>query len=244
MKKLPQVFLLLLSLKGRSQEKESFYVFDTNWKPAKIKTAHFFLRTHQVNDSCWKWDYYNYMGPLVKTEQYRDKEGNELNGPSYYYDQKGSIDSITNFWKGRKNGDSWKIDGDSLKALMKYVYLNDSLIETIDLIKSKKDSAVSYKDEKESEYPGGAKGWARYLNQNLEYPERAQQSVIQGDVVIQFVVDKNGNVIDPVIARSVEYSLDEESLKIINSSGKWEPAFQNGHNVKSYKRQPVYFRLK
>jgi protein TonB len=62
-------------------------------------------------------------------------------------------------------------------------------------------------------------------------------------VVVQFIVDKDGSVISPFIARSVEYSLDEVSLKIINGSGKWEPAFQNGHNVKSYKRQPINFKL-
>ena len=102
---------------------------------------------------------------------------------------------------------------------------------------------VSYKDEKESEFPGGLKGWSRYLMKKLVYPERAQKSVIQGQVVVQFIIDKNGSVISPIIAHSVEYSLDDVSLKIINESGKWEPAFQNGHIVKSYKRQPINFKL-
>jgi protein TonB len=243
MKKLPLVFLLIISFKARSQEKESFYIFDANWKPTKIQPADFFLDTQQVNDSCWQWDYYNYMGPLLKTEHYQDNEGKELNGVSYYYDKKGSVDSMTTYSRGKKNGDSWKWSA-TPKARMTYRYLNDSLVEFIDPSKSKKDSAVTYKDEKESEYPGGPGGWARYLNRNLEYPERAQQAVIQGDVVVQFIVDKNGNVISPFISRSVEYSLDEVSLKIIRESGKWEPAFQNGHNVKSYKLQPINFRLK
>ena len=59
-------------------------------------------------------------------------------GVSYYYNQKGYLDSMTTWLRGRKNGDSWKLSGDSLKDKMKYLYLNDSLIEVIDLTKQKK----------------------------------------------------------------------------------------------------------
>jgi periplasmic protein TonB len=57
------------------------------------------------------------------------------------------------------------------------------------------------------------------------------------------MVNKAGNLIDLFIAASVEYSMDEEALRIIRDSGEWEPAFQNGRNVKSYKMQPINFRL-
>ena len=243
MKKLTPVFLLLLSVQVRSQEKEAYYVFDDNWKPTKVQTARYFIHTHEVNDSCWQWDFYNFIGPLIKTEQYPDKESTVKDGVSYYYDEKGFVDSMTTYHRGKKNGDSWKLKGDSVKSRMKYRFLDDSLVETIDVSKLKKDSAVSYKDEKESEFPGGQKGWARYLNKSLEYPERAQTAVVQGDVVVQFIVDKIGTVTSPVITKSVEFSLDQVSLKIIRNSGKWQPAFQNGHNVKSYKSQPINFRL-
>ncbi len=242
MKITPLLFLLIGSLAGRSQEKESFYVFDASWKPTKIDSAHYFLHTHVVNDSCWQWDFYNFMGPLVKTEQYRDKEGNELNGACYYYNQEGAIDSMTTYLRGKKNGDSWKWS-EKQKARISYKFLSDSLVEVIDESRKKKDSAISYNDEKESAFPGGQAAWARYLNKNLVYPDRAMNASVQGQVDVLFVVDKNGFVISSLISKSVEYSLDEEALKIIKDSGKWEPAFQNGHNVKSYKRQPVIFKF-
>ena len=75
MKILPLVFMLILATNARSQEKESFYVFNADWKATKIDSAHFLLHVHQVNDSCWQWDYYHFIGPLLKTEQYLDKEG-------------------------------------------------------------------------------------------------------------------------------------------------------------------------
>ena len=46
------------------------------------------------------------------------------------------------------------------------------------------------------------------------------------------------------ITKSIDYSLDAESMRMINALGKWKPAFQNGRNVKSYKIQPITFRLK
>jgi protein TonB len=242
MKKMPLFFLLILSNAAKSQDEGSLYVFDADWKPTKIQTALFVLHTYQVNDSCWQWDYYNFIGPLIKTEQYRDRDGKELDGSSRYYNKNGKLDSMGSYSRGRKNGDFWKLN-EGLKYEFKYIYRDDSLVEVIDLQKQKKDSSVSYKDEKESEYPGGLPAWSRYLKKNLQYPERAMNVNTQGQVIVHFVVDKSGNVIEPYIAGSVEYSLDEEALRIIKGSGKWEPSFQNGHNVKSYKRQPVNFRL-
>jgi protein TonB len=243
MKHLLLVLLITLSITVKAQDNESFYVFDANWKPTKIESAHFMLHTHQVNDTCWQFDFYNFLGPLIRMERYRDKEGAEINGVSRHYNEQGYIDSTGQFSKGKRNGEFIKLTGDPLKSKWKYIYQDDSLIEVIDLDKQKKDSTKSYNDEKESDYPGGLKGWQRYMLENLKYPERAMNGNVQGQVRVGFVVDKSGNVMDPYISLSVEYSLDEEALRIIKESGKWEPAFQNAHNVKSYKLQPINFRL-
>lgn len=98
------------------------------------------------------------------------------------------------------------------------------------------------KVEIESEYPGGASAWQRYLNKSLRYPQEAQDNEVQGTVVIQFIVDKEGNVSD-VQAISGPNELREEAVRVIKKSGKWTPAVQNGRQVKSYKKQPITFRL-
>jgi protein TonB len=238
------LFLFLtLTITARSQEKESFYIFDADWKPVKIELAHFALHIHNMNDTLWQWDYYNFMGPLIKTEQYRNSEGKIANGSLKSYNKVGFNDSVTTFQNGKRNGESWKLSGNSLKHKIRYIYQDDELVRVIDMDTVKKDSAISYKDEKESEYLGGIRAWFRYLSKNLKYPDRAVNGNIQGQVGIVFVVDKAGNVISPYIDKSVEYSLDEEALRIINNSGTWTPAFQNEHNVKSYKRQPINFKL-
>lgn len=98
------------------------------------------------------------------------------------------------------------------------------------------------KVEIESDYPGGQGAWLRYLQKNLNYPQEAQDNEIQGTVTIQFIVDKEGNVSD-VEAISGPNELRAEAIRVIKKSGKWEPAVQNGRKVKSYKKQPITFRL-
>ena len=95
----------------------------------------------------------------------------------------------------------------------------------------------------ESEYPGGLSAWLRYLTKTLPkyYTDDLVEQQIQGRVVVQFVVDTEGNVSD---VRGVEgpKELMEVGEKVIRLSGKWTPAIQNGHKVKSYKRQPIIFK--
>ena len=98
------------------------------------------------------------------------------------------------------------------------------------------------KVEIESEYPGGAAAWQRYLNRNLRYPQEAIDNEVQGAVVVQFIVDREGNVSD-VEAISGPQELRSEAVRVIKKSGKWTPAVQNGRQVKSYKKQPIVFRL-
>jgi periplasmic protein TonB len=98
--------------------------------------------------------------------------------------------------------------------------------------------------EIEASFPGGASAWLRFLNKNLQYSSDAQDRGIQGTVLVQFVVDKDGNVSDvQAISGPQEGGLKEEAVRVIRKSGKWTPGVQNGRYVKSYKRQPVIFQI-
>jgi protein TonB len=100
------------------------------------------------------------------------------------------------------------------------------------------------KVEIESDYPGGASAWQRFLNKNFKYPQEAQDNGIQGVVMVQFIVDKEGNVSDvEAISGPTDGGLREEAVRVIKKSGKWTPAVQNGRQVKSYKKQSILFRL-
>ena len=98
------------------------------------------------------------------------------------------------------------------------------------------------KVEIESDYPGGQAAWQRYLLKTLRYPQEAQDNEIQGTVVVQFIVDKAGTVSN-VEAIAGPAELRDEAVRVIKKSGSWTPAVQNGRQVKSYKKQPIVFRL-
>ena len=93
-----------------------------------------------------------------------------------------------------------------------------------------------------SEYPGGMIAWQRFLTRNLRIPQVAIDNRINGTVIVQFVVDREGNVSN-VIALSGPEELRDEAVRVIKRSGKWKPAMQNGNYVPSYKKQPIVVRI-
>lgn len=98
------------------------------------------------------------------------------------------------------------------------------------------------KVEIESSFPGGTPGWATFLNENLHYPKAAVKKNIEGTVVVQFIVDREGNVTD-IQSISGPDELRAEAERVMKKSPKWIPAQQFGRKVKSYKKQPITFRL-
>lgn len=97
--------------------------------------------------------------------------------------------------------------------------------------------------EKMPEFPGGMTACLKFLANNIKYPAIAQESNIQGKVIIQFVVNKDGSIVDPVVVRSVDPHLDKEALRVISMMPKWTPGMQRGKPVRVKYTVPVTFRL-
>ena len=93
------------------------------------------------------------------------------------------------------------------------------------------------------EFPGGMDKLLQFINDNMKYPTKAQTEGIQGRVVVQFIVDENGYIIEPNIVRSVEPSLDKEALRIIKMLPQWKPGILKGKAVKVKYTVPVTFKL-
>ena len=106
----------------------------------------------------------------------------------------------------------------------------------------RKEDQVFTKVEVEADYPGGQSAWQQYLSKNLHYPQEAVNNEIQGDVNVQFVVDRRG-IVSQVQATSGPMELRAESIRIIMNSGKWIPASNHGELVNCYKIQPIKYRL-
>ena len=94
------------------------------------------------------------------------------------------------------------------------------------------------------EIPGGQQALFKYLADNVKYPVIAQENGIQGRVICQFVVNKDGSIVDVVAVRSSgEPSLDKEAIRVIQSMPKWKPGKQRGKPVRVKYTVPVNFRL-
>ena len=97
--------------------------------------------------------------------------------------------------------------------------------------------------EEMPEFPGGMQECMKWLGKNINYPEDCKKEGIQGRVIVQFVVDKDGSIKDPTIARGVHPSLDKEALRVLSSMPNWKPGKQKGEAVKVRYTIPVMFKL-
>lgn len=93
------------------------------------------------------------------------------------------------------------------------------------------------------EFPGGMKEFMNFLNSNIKYPETAIKKSIQGRVIVQFIVEKDGTPTEFKILRSVDSDLDKEALRVLNKMPKWKPGIQRGQAVRVKYTVPVTFKL-
>lgn len=97
--------------------------------------------------------------------------------------------------------------------------------------------------EQMPEFPGGMKELLKFLQNNLKYPENAMKNNVQGRVIVQFVVEKDGTLTEFKVARSVDPDLDAEALRVLQTMPKWKPGMQRGKIVRVKFTVPVSFKL-
>ncbi len=106
-----------------------------------------------------------------------------------------------------------------------------------------KNAAVDTSISWDAMFPGGAAGLQEYVFENLEYPESAILNDEEGRVVVEFIVEKNGQVRHVKIKSGVTEDLNAESMRIVASMPRWIPGYENGFPVRTRCRLPVIFTL-
>jgi periplasmic protein TonB len=253
--------ILLLVLSGaqfclaQGYKNEKVIYLDNAGHPEKEMNAFMLEQIVQLDDTLWEMNFYLKNSPRFRSYRCSDPDLDTLNGQYISYNN-GQADTVGIYHKGVRTG-HWDIYGPKRRRIAQQLYENGVLLWTKDTIQlnrerdsldalNKQDgSRIFTKVEIESEFPGGPSGWLHFLNQNLRYPDKAVNNMIQGNVIVAYIIDKEGHI--PVnsvwIDQSVEYSLDREALRIIFTSPLWKPAEQNGRKVKSFRKQPIIFRL-
>lgn len=93
------------------------------------------------------------------------------------------------------------------------------------------------------EFPGGQAALMQYLAKNIKYPTISQENGTQGRVIVQFVVNRDGGIVDAKVVRSVDPYLDKEALRVVGTMPKWTPGKQRNKPVRVKYTLPVMFRL-
>lgn len=92
-------------------------------------------------------------------------------------------------------------------------------------------------------FPGGDAAFGNFLRKNLMYPAVARENNIQGRVIVNFVVEKDGSLTDIKVLRGLEGGLSEEAIRVLKRTPKWEPGIQNGRPVRVSFTIPILFQL-
>lgn len=238
------LFPLTLTAQNKKPAEESdfYFVLDRNWQPCHIDTATYLVYMQKADDTTYRWHQYHFSGPLLTIETYRDEERTIPNGYFAYFDAKGNIDSAGNCLAGYKQG-SWYHYTDSLTIVTEEVFNKGLLTERINTAGKKRDTTW-HEGDREARFTrndDSEKDWRKYIQTNLQMPERAVNLEKSGTVYLSFRIDTTGRVKDVHLLRSVEYSLDREAMRVFTNSPAWIPAEERGQRIDAFRKQPLTF---
>ncbi len=111
--------------------------------------------------------------------------------------------------------------------------------------KEEDENHIFDKVEIEASFPGGDGKWRQYLERNCNGQVATDNGAPEGTytTMVQFVVDKEGNISDVKALTNHGYGMEQEAIRTIQKGPKWNPAIQNGRQVKAYRRQPITFQV-
>ena len=122
----------------------------------------------------------------------------------------------------------------------------ETLLESVEeTLKKNPDAAIPFTlvESKPTFEGGDANDFSNWVNQNIKYPQEAIDQNISGKVILQFTVNKEGEVKDVKVLRGVNELLDNEAVRVVSASPKWEAGSQNGVPVAVNYTFPVVVRL-
>jgi TonB family protein len=256
--------ILACSLSAFAQTQDTVY-FNASWRDTTAAHASFY-RVRIRQGAGWQVADHFISGKTQMTGTYSDESCKVRQGEFIWFDSTGFASHRCTYKDDKENGKetytwpnkkpmmtgsykSGERDGEWIGYYRTGQVAGDVVYEN-----GKQVSGTFYNDDgsknkkvkefiRESGYPGGAGQWLRYLNKTTKYPDNAFKNKIEGTVVVQFVIDEEGNPTDVKVIKSVNSELDAEAVRVISQSKDWEPAIYGGRLVKSYKKQPIVFKL-
>lgn len=210
------IILLLFVFVTRAQTTIITTYFDKGWGmiPSKENAA-YYREAFTRNDTTFVSDFY-IAGNLQMTGTFSDTTCESKNGLFTYYHYNGKKRSQTFYRNNEPEGETklWNEDGTSRVW-----------------------------DEVMPQYPGGVEALYTFLGKKIKYPKAARSQKIQGKVLIQFTVDRDGSVINISVKKSIHELLDNEAIRVVSKMPRWIPGKQDGKPIPVIYTIPVHFKL-
>lgn len=234
---------VLLSLSTFSQDKLIKY-YDSLWTPTSKDSAFFyteFIKQDTLYNCFSYWAKSNklncksiYADTLFNKPRglfIRNYENGLVQDSSYYYES-GEIKSTYHFYP---NGKIWA----------HYSYNETTKESTSEGFDQQGKKINDFIYMKEAEFPGGIQGWKAFITQNFNtnVPIKNKAHIGVYEVIILFVVSETGKVIDVKPKTSFGYGMEEEAMRVIRKSPRWNPLIFLGEKRKAFRVQPFSFAV-
>ncbi|GAA3973420.1 energy transducer TonB [Mucilaginibacter dorajii] len=190
---------------------------------------------------------YNELENNFLINECRDSTGTSLvsEGNGHYIGYDEDFKKITeqgDVKNGKREG-VWQGRNDNRHTSFEETYNNGILVTGFAKLDDGKTVNYTKARSVAPQFRGGLDGFARYLSNNIQYPDIARENNIQGKVVLSFVVEKDGRITEIKVTKSVVPVIDQEAVRVLNNSPKWVPGTMYGSPVRVQYSVPVSFAL-
>ena len=140
---------------------------------------------------------------------------------------------------------TWQTNPDGVILEDMFFQLQSDSLKYNELVNWKQENIYKIFDtvDEEPSFPGGESAKKSFMNSTLKYPRVAEENGVQGNVVVSFVVERDGSLSGVKVVRGAEPSLDEEAVRVVKAMPKWTPGKLKGKPVRTKHNEPFSFRL-
>jgi periplasmic protein TonB len=236
--------LLFLCLSIILNGQDTIY-FDRNWNEVNFTQNAYRYKVLEIcqddNERTIEKVFFQ-TGQPISEKHYKPYVDRVYDGKRIEWYQNGQLHMDIDYKEGVLHGDLitfWE----NGQPKRKDRYINGELIEG-QVLNSDGQETIHYNFKIYPEFPGGVDRLLQFLSANLRYPKKERKRNIEGRVLVNFVVERDGTITNVRIIESVSKGLDREAIRVVKRLPNFEPGMEDGLKVRFQYNLPVMFRLK
>ena len=239
-KYVPFVFILL-SLSAFSQEKLTRY-YNSTWSPTSKDSAVYYTEFIKQETLYSCFSYWAKTKKLNCKSVYADTLFTEPRGLLVRYYENGQVEDSSYYYENGELRETYHYYP-SGKLWAHYSFDKSTGNETSEGFDYQGKKIKDFIYMKEAEFPGGKDAWIDFLSQNLKtnVPLKNKAPLGSYHVIISFVVTANGKVTDVKPETNFGYGMEDEAMRVIKKSPRWQALILLGKTQDAYRKQPITF---